>query len=115
MPVKFYMDVHIPEAATEQLLLKGVDVFAATKERTNRLSDKDLLILATSLKRVVVTHDIRFRVMAEAWQRQGQKFAGLAYAHADIRVGRLINELEIIAKASEPEEWENRVFYILLR
>lgn len=47
MPVRFYMDVHIPAAVTQQL--RGVDVLAATEEKTNQLSDFELLELSTSL------------------------------------------------------------------
>ncbi len=47
MPVRFYMDVHIPAAVIQQLRIRGVDFLAATEERTNRLSDAELLELAT--------------------------------------------------------------------
>ena len=80
MPVAFYMDVHVPAAITEQLRLRGVEVLASTEEGTNRLPDPQLLQLATELGRVVVTQDIRFRVLAEDWQRQQRPFAGLIFA-----------------------------------
>ena len=64
------MDVHIPAAITEQLRLRDVEVLAAIEEGTNRLEDHELLELATRLGRVVVTQDIRFRVLAENWQRE---------------------------------------------
>lgn len=35
MPVRFYMDVHIPAAVTQQLRIRGVDVLAAIEEKTN--------------------------------------------------------------------------------
>jgi hypothetical protein len=31
MPVRFYMDVHIPAAITQQLRLRGIEVVSATK------------------------------------------------------------------------------------
>jgi hypothetical protein len=31
MPVRFYMDVHIPAAITQQLRLRAIDVVSATE------------------------------------------------------------------------------------
>lgn len=115
MPVAFYMDVHVPGAIAEQLRLRGVDVLAATEEGTNRLPDDQLLETATALGRVVFTHDIRFRAMAEQWQREGRQFAGLAYGHAEgASIGQYVRDLELIAKASDPVEWKNTVMYLPL-
>jgi hypothetical protein len=59
-----------------QLRRRGADVVHAIEERTNRLDDDELLYLASQQGRIVVTQDIRFRAMAEDWQRQGRQFAG---------------------------------------
>jgi len=83
MPVAFYMDVHIPLAITEQLRLRGVDVVTAVEEQAERIPDRELLMRATQKRRMVFTHDIRFRAMAEQWIRDGVTFAGLAYGHAE--------------------------------
>jgi hypothetical protein len=110
MPVAFYMDVHVPAAITEHLRWRGVQVLAAAEEGTNRLPDDELLQLATQLGRVMVTQDIRFRVMAEHWQRQQRPFAGLIFApQRPNQIGIYTPDLELIAKASEPEEWKNAV------
>ncbi len=104
MPVAIYMDAHIPRAITEQLRLRGIDVLAATEEGTNRLPDDELLETASTLGRVVFTHDIRFRALAERWQREGRQFAGLAYGHAEgASIGQYVRDLELIAKASDPD------------
>ena len=81
MSVSLYADVHVPGSVILQLRLRGVDILAATEEGTNELLDDELLELATSFKRVMVTQDIRFRVLAENWQRTGPPFAGLIFAH----------------------------------
>jgi hypothetical protein len=47
-------------------------VLAATEERANESPDHQLLALATSEQRVMVTQDIRFRVLAQNWQRIGK-------------------------------------------
>jgi len=115
MPVAIYMDAHIPRAITEQLRLRGIDVLAATEEGTNRLPDDELLETASTLGRVVFTHDIRFRALAERWQREGRQFAGLAYGPAEgASIGQYVRDLELIAKASDPDEWQNTVLYLPL-
>jgi len=110
MPVGLYVDVHVPGPVILQLRGRKVDILAATEEGTNELPDDELLALATSLTRVMVTQDIRFRVMAEDWQREGRLFAGLVYGHQRyVSFGQLIQDLEIIAKATDPGYWQNRI------
>lgn len=115
MPVALYMDVHIPVAITEQLRLRGVDVITAIELSTNQLDDDDLLRDAMARGRVIFTHDIRFNAMAEQWIREGQQFAGLIYGHAEgASIGQCVRDLELIAKASEPAEWQNTVMRLPL-
>lgn len=115
MPVAFYMDVHIPVAITEQLRRRGVDVVTAIEEGTNELPDEELLKVTTAAARIVFTHDIGFKALAEQWQRQSKRFAGLAYGHAEgASIGQYVRDLELIAKATEPAEWMNVVVYLPL-
>jgi hypothetical protein len=110
MPVGLYADVHVPGPVILQLRLRDVDILAATEENTNRLPDDQLLTLATSLQRVLVTQDIRFRVLAENCQRTNHPFAGLIFAHQRyVSYGQLISDLELIAKATDADFWKNRV------
>src|ERR1041385_8481682 len=110
MPVGLYADVHVPGPVILQLRLRDVDILAATEEETNRLPDDELLEISTSLKRVMVTQDIRFRVLAEGWQRTERFFAGLVFAHQRyVSFGQMIHDLELIAKATDGEFWRNRV------
>ena len=110
MAAGLYADVHVPGPAIQQLRRRGVDVLAATEEGTNELRDHELLALAASLRRVMVTQDIRFRVLAEDWQRTGRQFAGLVFAHQRrVSFGELVANLELIAKATDAGFWENRI------
>ena len=113
MAVALYMDVHIPMAITRQLRLRGVDVAAATEEGTNTSTDDGLLQLATAQGRVMFTHDIRFKALAEDWQRAGKPFAGLVYGHAEgASIGQYVRDLELIAKACEPSELANAIIHL---
>jgi hypothetical protein len=110
MAVPLYMDVHMPQAISDQLRRRGVDVLTAIDDGVRELDDERLLDRASALGRVLFTQDIRFKSLAEEWQRKGRPFAGLLFGH-QLRgtVGRFVQDLELIAKASEPEEWLNVV------
>jgi hypothetical protein len=110
MAVGLYADVHVPGPVILQLRLREVDILAATEEGTNRLDDDELLEISTTLKRVMITQDIRFRVLAQDWQRSERGFAGLVFAHQRyVSFGQMIFDLELIAKATDAEFWRNRV------
>ena len=107
------MDVHVPMAITRQLRLRGVDVVTATEEGTNRLPDNALLELATAESRVIFSHDIRFKALAENWVRAGKHFGGLIYGHAEgASIGQYVKDLEIVAKACEPTELADSVIHL---
>ncbi len=113
MAISLYMDVHIPQSITSQLRNRGVDVLTAFDDQAHELPDDQLLERSTQLKRILFTQDIRFRVLAETWQLQGKQFAGLIFGHQlGGTIGQFVKDLELIAQASEPDEWVNVVEYI---
>lgn len=110
MSVGLYADVHVPGPVIQQLRRREVDVLAATEEGTHEMADHELLALAALLQRVIVTQDIRFRVLAEDWQRTERRFAGLVFAHQRrVSFGDLVLDLELIAKSTDAAYWENRI------
>jgi hypothetical protein len=75
--------------------------------------DHELLEHARELGRVIFTQDIRFKALAEEWQRQQRPFAGLVFGHQLAgTIGQYVKDLELIAKASEPTEWVNIVEHL---
>ncbi|WP_416665919.1 DUF5615 family PIN-like protein [Egbenema bharatensis] len=113
MAIALYMDVHIPQAITDQLRRRGVDVLSAFDDEAQELPDDQLLLRVTQLNRVLFTQDIRFRVLAETWQVEGKQFSGLIFGHQlGGTIGQFVRDLELIAKASEPDEWMNTVEYV---
>ena len=49
-------------------------------------------------------------------QQSGETFAGLVYGHQlNVTVGQCVDDLELIAQASEPAEWTNRLTYLPLK
>lgn len=115
MGIAFYIDHHIPRAITEGLRLRGIDLITAFEDNAAEMEDSDLLDRATALSRVLVTSDKDFLVEADRRQLEGVEFSGVIYAHAlRISVRTFIEDLEIIARAGEPEDLANRVQFLPL-
>ena len=113
MKVSFYMDVHVPIAITDQLRRRGVNVVTAIEDGCAELPDSQLLDHASEMKRVLFTQDIRFKAMGEQWQELGRPFSGLLFGHQlGGTIGQYVNDLLLIAEASEAEEWQNIVEYL---
>jgi Domain of unknown function (DUF5615) len=115
MAIALYFDVHVDRAIVGQLRLRQVKSLTAQEDGADRLSDELLLEHASQLGRPVVTHDIRFLAMAEDWQRQGRPFCGLIFAHLmQVSIGQCVRDLELIAKATEPQDWASAVLRLPL-
>ncbi len=106
MGVALYMDVHVPGPITQQLRQRGVDVLTAQEDRRDIVSDEQLLERAMELGRLIFTQDVLFRVLAEQWQRHERSFAGLLFgSQLGGTIGQYVEDLELIGKASSPDEW----------
>jgi predicted nuclease of predicted toxin-antitoxin system len=113
---RLYMDVHVPIAVTFGLRLRNVDVLTAQEDGTATVLDPELLDRATSLGRLLFTQDDDLLAEATRRQRAGEHFGGVLFVHQrDLTIGRCVEDLELIAKASTPEEWEDQVVYLPLR
>jgi len=115
MAVELFFDVHVDHAILAQLRLRQVDVRSAQDDSVDRLSDELLLEHASRLSRPVVTHDIRFHAMAESWQSLERPFCGLIFAHPmRVSIGQCVRDLELIAKATDPQDWVSTVLRLPL-
>jgi predicted nuclease of predicted toxin-antitoxin system len=113
--MKFYMDVQVRGAITDGLRRRGVDVLTAQEDGRRGSSDPDLLDRASELGRVLFTHDNDFLKEAAHRQMVGRVFQGVVYVHQlDLTIGQCIEELETLAKAGRPEDFENRIEYLPL-
>jgi predicted nuclease of predicted toxin-antitoxin system len=110
------MDVHVRQAITMGLRLRGVDVLTAQEDGARRLSDALLLDRATALGRVLFSQDED--LLREVVQRQQRDvpFVGVIYAHQlKVTIGQSIRDLELLAHAGVPQDFANRVEYLPLR
>ena len=116
MSIRFYMDVHVPAAVTKALRLRGVDVRTAQEDAASEFEDPELLSRASALGCVLFTQDDDLLREAAQRQRNSEAFAGVIYAHQlNVTIGQCVDDLELIAQASKPENWTNRVEYLPLK
>jgi hypothetical protein len=110
------MDVHVRQAITMGLRLRGVDVLTAQEDGARRLSDALLLDRATALGRVLFSQDEDLLREAAQRQQRDMPFAGVIYAHQlKVTIGQCIRDLELLAHAGVPQDFANRVEYLPLR
>jgi hypothetical protein len=79
------------------------------------MKDPEVLALAAKEQRVLVSHDLgtmpgHFRALRDA----GKLSAGVFLISQSLDVGRAIEELVLIWRASEAAEWTNRLIWLPL-
>src|SRR6188768_2242012 len=112
--VKFYMDAHVPWPITKGLLDRGVDALTAQQDERDGHEDALLLDRAAELGRVLVSMDKDFRRLAANAQARGRSVAGIVAISRKLSYRQCIDDLELIAKCSEPVEWADRITYLPL-
>jgi predicted nuclease of predicted toxin-antitoxin system len=116
MPLSVYMDVHIPLAITDGLRRRNIDVVTSQEDATTERDDELLLARASELGRLLFTQDEDFLRIAAEWSRASRPFIGVLYAHQQgASLGRIIEDIELIATCAEPGELANRTTYLPLR
>ena len=114
--VSLYMDQHVPRAITVGLRLRGIDVITAFEDGAGEMTDAELLDRAGEIGRVLFTQDDDLLAEAAGRQKGGMLFYGVIYAHQlRISIGACVNDLELIAKAADPDELINTVIFLPLK
>ena len=115
MSLALYFDHNVRAAIASGLRQRGVDVLLAYEDGYAEVDDPIVLERATELGRVTFTNDDDFLPIARQWLAAGRTFAGVVYVHQlDLTIGQTIAELEILAKAGNPEDFLNQVVYLPL-
>lgn len=110
---KLYMDEHVPAPVTYGLRLVGVDVITSVEDGADGIPDPLLLDRATGLGRILFTQDRDFLKIGAERQSEGKFFFGIVYApQRRLATGRMIEDLELIVKATTLEDVNNRVRYL---
>jgi len=110
------MDVHVRRAVTAALRLRSIDVLTAQEDGSAELADDVLLKRATELGRVLVSQDEDLLREGARWLSERKDFSGIIYAHQlRITIGQMVEELELIVRATSQDEWWGRIEYLPLR
>ena len=110
------MDVHVHRAVTTALRLRSIDVLTAQEDGSAELADDVLFERATELGRVLVSQDEDLLREGARWLSEGKDFSGIIYAHQiRITIGQMVDDLEMIARATSQDEWWGRIEYLPLR
>jgi hypothetical protein len=109
------MDVHVSLAITDGLRRRGIDVLTSQEDETAELDDEPLLARATELGRLLFTQDQDFLRLAPQWSQSMRHFVGIVFAQQrGASLGRIVEDLELIATCAEAEELANRITYLPL-
>ena len=115
MPLKLYLDHHVPRAIETGLRLRRIDVLTAYQDGSHELFDDALLDRASALNRVLFSQDDDLLAEATKRQRAGIPFGGVLYAHQeDISIGQCVRDLEIIAAVGINADVMNQVIFLPL-
>ncbi len=113
MPVKLYMDVHIPKSIVVNLQTRNVDIITAQEDGAARYNDDKLILRAGKLGRVLFSFDIDMVIEAVRFQKEKIDFSGVIYAHPlKNTIGKCIELLELYAKIAELKDFKNMVEFL---
>jgi hypothetical protein len=88
-----------------------LDVVTAQEDQRGKVHDDELLDRVRELNRLLFTQDEDFLVLASDWQQTNRPVGGVAFGIRQHLVGRYVNDLELIAKATDLREWENAIIF----
>lgn len=115
MTLALYLDENMARAIAIGLRVRGIDVLTAQEDNRRKTDDAILLDRAGALGRVMVSFDADMLAIGTQHQRNGTSFVGIIYAHPTrISVGKLLQELELIATIGEPQDIANTILYLPL-
>ncbi len=97
------------------LRLRGLDVLTAFEDVAHQLPDPDLRDRATALGRVLVSSDVDLIIEARRRQRTGVHFAGVVFVPQALAVALCIEQLELLARAGEAQEFVGSLEFLPLR
>jgi len=107
--IRLYLDESLSPAIAGQLRLRGIDI--VTVRDLDLLGDSDVnhLERAAAMKRVLVTADADFLVMAA----EGAKHSGIIYGRQNKHsIGEWVTKLDLICAVYSADEMENHVEYL---
>ena len=106
--ISFYLDEHIHRAVADGLRRRGINVLTVQEAGKSGLTDREQLSFALSERRVMVTMDSDFLMLAS----EGVSHAGIAYANPQRSIGELIGSLMLVYDVLTCDDLMNHVEYV---
>jgi predicted nuclease of predicted toxin-antitoxin system len=107
--LQIHLDESVKLAIADGLRMHGVDVTIPVDVDLLGASDEEHLNYARTTRRLLITHDRDFLVLAA----QGVSHAGIAYCHRNARtIGQIVRRLVAMAGQMQPEDMVDRVEYL---
>ena len=107
MAIRFYTDEHIHPGIAKALRQSGIDVLTAQQAGMLGIDDETQLQFSTSQSRVILTQDEDF--LSLHWK---MKHTGIAYAHRQTPMSRIIQGSTLIFEAMTEEDMQNHVEFL---
>jgi hypothetical protein len=115
--IRFMADADLKDAIVRGCRRRepGMDFLSANEANLAGAPDPNVLALAAEQARILVSHDFQTMPRHFATWLQGHGYSpGLILVPQYLAIGEAINELVLIWRASEAEEWANRIATIPL-
>ncbi len=111
MKIRFQADVDLNQIIVKATLRyePNIDFKTAQAANLDGLSDTEVLAIAASEGRVLVTHDLKTMPRYFAEFITNQQSNGLIVVSQKLPIRAVIDDLILIWAASEAEEWINRI------
>jgi hypothetical protein len=93
--------------------IPDLDVVRAQDTALYGADDPTLLQFAADEKRILLTHDVE-TLVGYAWERvrAGKAMPGVVVALTERPIGQVIEDLEVLLLASQPEELEAQIRFL---
>jgi predicted nuclease of predicted toxin-antitoxin system len=95
--------------------IPGLDVVRAQDGPMAGSNDPSLLQYAADERRILLTHDVE-TLVGFAWERvrSGKPMPGVIVALTDRPIGQILEDLEILLQASQPEDLDAQILFLPL-
>ena len=109
MQPKFYADENVPLAVSNALKRRGIDVVTTQESYMLSRDDESQFSFAVSEKRVIITHDSDFLVLATM---EKMNHNGILFFTKQIDIGQAIEEIEQVYLAYNAEELNGVILFL---
>ncbi len=117
MKVRFLADADLNKAIVNGVLRRepAIDFLTAYAAGLRRMNDPEVLALAASQQRVLVSHDVgTMPAHFREFTKGGKRSAGLFLVPQSLDVGTAIENLLLIWVVSDAADWENYLAWLPL-